>query len=236
MASFPFSVCIICATKAPAAVRDFLMPPSSQMGIQLTLLILSSCSLYSMYPSSSSSSFSESSSLALLVLVISTCLSLLFTNLRKLLRDNTHKAKAPASMEEAVTVYQEKSIVPQDEVPEDAPEGLMGNLSDSSECTTNDEEEGTEEGSMSDEADDDDDESLIEISLVDGHYVGGAEQAEQRCAYNYKKDLLAEFLPDLLLDRRDFFDILSEISEEDSLIEIDIARGSIKCSNLDIKA
>ena len=207
------------------------MPPSSQMAIQLTLILIS-CSLYSMYSSSSSSSFSESSSLALLMLVISTCLSLLFTNLRKLLRDNTHKAnKAPASMQEAVTVYQEKSIVPQDEVPDDAPEDLMGSLSDSSECTTNDEEEGTEEGSMSDEADDDDDESLIEISLVDGHYVGGAEQAEQRRAYNYKKDLLAEFLPDLLLDRRDFFDMLSEISEEDSLIEIDIARGSIKCSN-----
>jgi len=215
------------------------MPPSSQMAIQLTLLILISCSLYSMYPSSSSS-FSESSSLALLVLVISTCLSLLFTNLRKLLRDNnTHKANkaAPASMEEAVTVFQEKSIVPQDEALEDL---MGGSLSDSSECTTNDDEEGTEEGSVSDEADDDDDdddESLIEISLVDGHYVGGAEQAEQRRAYNYKKDLLAEFLPDLLLDRRDFFDILSEISEEDSLIEIDIARGSIKCSaNLDIKA
>jgi hypothetical protein len=138
-------------------------------------------------------------------------------------------------MEEAVTVFQEKNIVPQDEVPEDLMGG-SGSLSDSSECTTNDEEEGTEEGSVSDEADDDDDESLIEISLVDGHYVGGAEQAEQRRAYNYKKDLLAEFLPDLLLDRRDFFDILSEISEEDSLIEIDIARGSIKCSNFDVKA
>lgn len=215
------------------------MPPSSQIAIQLTLILIS-CSLYSMYPSSSSSSssssFSESSSLALLVLVISTCLFLLFTNLRKLLRDNTHKAnKAPASMEEAVTVFQEKNIVPQDEVPEDLM-GESGSLSDSSECTTNDEEEGTEEGSVSDEADDDDDESLIEISLVDGHYVGGAEQTEQRRAYNYKKDLLAEFLPDLLLDRRDFFDILSEISEEDSLIEIDIARGSIKCSNFDVKA
>lgn len=137
-------------------------------------------------------------------------------------------------MEEAVTVYQEKkSIVPQDEVPEDL---MGGSLSDSSDCTTTNDEEGTEEGSVSDEADDDDDdESLIEISLVDGHYVG-AEQAERRCVYNYKKDLLAEFLPDLLLDRRDFFDILSEISEEDSLIEIDIARGSIKYSNFDVKA
>lgn len=193
------------------------------MAIQLTLILIS-CSLYSMYSSySSSSSFSASSSLALLVLVISTCISLLFSNLRHLLKPaTTHKDKAPPSMEE------EKSIVPQDEVPEDAPEDLMGSLSDSSECTTND-----EEGSISDDIDDDD-ESLIEISLVDGHchYVGTG-QAEQ-CAY--KKELLAEFFPDLVLDKRDFIDILSEISEEDSLIEIDIARGSIKCSNFGIKA
>jgi len=130
-------------------------------------------------------------------------------------------------MEEAV--HQEKSIMPQDEVTEDAPEDLMGSLSDCSECTTND-EECTEKGSISEDIDDDD-ESLIEISLVDGHYVG-AEQDEQ-CAY--KKELLAEFFPELVLDKRDFIDILSEISEEDSLIEIDIARGSIKCSNFGIK-
>ncbi|KAF8646305.1 hypothetical protein HU200_065879 [Digitaria exilis] len=226
MASSSFSICIICATKAPALVRHFLMPPSSQMAIQLTLILIS-CSLYSMYSSSSSSSFSASSSLALLVLVISTCISLLFSNLRHLLKAaTTHKDKASPSMEEAV--HQDKSIVPQDVVPEDAPEDLMGSLSDSSECTTNDD---AEDGSISDDIDDDD-ESLIEISLVDGHYVG-AGQAEQ-CAY--KKELLAEFFPDLVLDKRDFIDILSEISEEDSLIEIDIARGSIKCSNFGIKA
>jgi hypothetical protein len=130
-------------------------------------------------------------------------------------------------MEEAV--HQEKSIMPQDEVTEDAPEDLIGRLSDSSECTTND-EECTEEGSISDDIDDDD-ESLIEISLVDGHYVGTGQ--DEQCAY--KKELLAEFFPDLVLDKRDFIDILSEISEEDSLIEIDIARGSIKCSNFGIK-
>ncbi|XP_062202944.1 uncharacterized protein LOC133905225 [Phragmites australis] len=200
------------------------MPPSSQMAIQLTLILIS-CSLYSMY----SSSFTASSSLALLVLVISTCLSLLFSNLRQLLKANTHKGQTPPSMEEAV--HQEKNIVPQHEVPDDGPEDLTGSLSDSSDCTVNDEER-TEEGSMSDDVDDDD-ESLIEISLVDGHYAGVG-QGEK---YAFKeKDLLTEFLPDLVLDKRDFIDILSEISEEDSLIEIDIARGSIKCSNFGIKA
>ncbi|XP_062204200.1 uncharacterized protein LOC133906343 [Phragmites australis] len=199
------------------------MPPSSQMAIQLTLILIS-CSLYSMYSSSSSSSslFLASSSLALLVLLI----SLLFSNIRQLLKANTHKGQTPPSMEEAV--HQEKNIVSQDEVPDDAPEYLTGSLSDSSDCTANDEEH-TEEDLMSD----DDDESLIEISLVDGHYVGVG-QGEQ-CAHE-EKDLLAEFLPDLVLDKRDFIDILSDISEEDSLIEIDIARGSIKCSNFGIKA
>uniref|UniRef100_A0A0D9XZJ5 Uncharacterized protein n=1 Tax=Leersia perrieri TaxID=77586 RepID=A0A0D9XZJ5_9ORYZ len=124
-----------------------------------------------------------------------------------------------------VAVHQEENIVPQDEVAKDASEDLTGSLSESSDSPVS--EECTEEGSVSD----DDDESLIEISLVDGHYVG----QEKKCAWK-EQDLLAEFLPDLLLDKRDFMDILSEISEEDNLIEIDITRGSIKCSNFGIKA
>ncbi|KAL5226020.1 hypothetical protein ABZP36_012659 [Zizania latifolia] len=201
------------------------MLPSSQMAMQLTLLLIS-FSLYSMYSSSSSSSFfsTSSSSLALLVLVISTCMSLLFSNLRQLIRASSHKAKPLPSMEEAA--IQEENIVPQDEVAEDVPEDLTGSLSESSDSPVS--EECTEEGSVSD----DDDESLIEISLVDGHYVGQQKQRAWK-----EQDLLAEFLPDLLLDKRDFImDILSEISEEDNLIEIDIARGSIKCSNFGIKA
>lgn len=122
-------------------------------------------------------------------------------------------------------VPEEKSIVLQAEVPDDAPVDLTGSLSQSSDCTANDGEE--DSGS-----EDDDDDSLIEISLDDGHYVGVGQGAE--CAF--KKDLFAEFLPDLVLDKRDFIDILSEISEEDSLIEIDITRGSIKCSSFGIKA
>jgi hypothetical protein len=125
-------------------------------------------------------------------------------------------------------VPEEKSIALQDEVTEDAPEDLMGSISESSDGTSDDNERSKEDSVL-----DDDDESLIEISLVDGHYVGVG-QGEQ-CA-SKEKDLLAEFLPDLVLDKRDFIDILSEISEEDSLIEIDITRGSIKCSNLGIKA
>lgn len=189
------------------------------MAIQLTLLLIS-CSLYSMY---SSSSFSTSSSLALLVLVISTCLSLLFSNLRQLMKPSNHKT----SME--VVAHQEKSTVPQDEVSEDAPVDSAGSLSGSSDCQVS--EEGTDEVSVSDD-DDDDDESLIEISLVDGYYVG----QEEQCLWKKEQDLLADFLPEFVLDRRDFIDILSEISEEENMIEIDIARGSIKCANFSIIA
>ncbi|VAH19295.1 unnamed protein product [Triticum turgidum subsp. durum] len=192
------------------------MLPRSQMAIQLTLLLIS-CSLYSMY---SSSSFSTSSSLALLVLVISTCLSLLFSNLRQLMRTSSHKT----SME--VVAHQEKSTVPQDEVSEDAPVDSAGSLSGSSDCQVS--EEWTDEVSVSD----DDDESLIEISLVDGYYVG----QEEQCLWKKEQDLLVDFLPEFVLDRRDFIDILSEIGEEENMIEIDIARGSIKCANFSVKA
>ncbi|BAF29834.1 uncharacterized protein [Oryza sativa Japonica Group] len=215
------------------------MLPSSQMAIQLTLLLIS-CSLYSMYSSSSSSSSASSSSssfstsssyLALLVLVISTGLSLLFTNLRQMIRARSHRGKPHPSMEDQAVHQEEESIiVPQDEVADDAPEDLTGSLSESSDSPVS--EECTEEGSVSDDGDDDDDESLIEISLVDGHYLG---QEKKKCAWK-EQDLLSEFLPDLLLDKRDFMDILSEIGEEDNLIEIDIARGSIKCSSFGIKA
>lgn len=129
---------------------------------------------------------------------------------------------------EVEAVHQEKSTLPQDEVYVHAPEDLDGSLSGSSDCPVN--EEWTDEASVSD--DDNDDESLIEISLVDGHYVG----QEQHCAWKKEQGLLADFLPDLMLDKRDFMDILSEISEEDNMIEIDIARGSIKCANFSIKA
>ncbi|XP_044974919.1 uncharacterized protein LOC123442829 [Hordeum vulgare subsp. vulgare] len=189
------------------------------MAIQLTLLLIS-CSLYSMY----SSSFSTSSSLALLVLVISTCLSLLFSNLRQLIKTSSHKTSMEA------VAHQEKSTVPQDEVPEDAPMDSAGSLSGSSDCQVS--EEWTDEVSVSDDDDDDDDESLIEISLVDGYYVG----QEEQCLWKKEQDLLADFLPEFVLGRRDFIDILSEISEEENMIEIDIARGSIKCTNFSIKA
>ncbi|KAL5202349.1 hypothetical protein ABZP36_013301 [Zizania latifolia] len=113
--------------------------------------------------------------------------------------DNSHGHGASKEV-----VHQEEYTVPQNEVAEDAPEDLLGNLSESSDSLVS--EECTDEGSVSD--DDDDDESLIEISLVDGHYV----EQEKKCA-SEEQDLLTEFLLYLLLAKRDFMDILSKISE-----------------------
>ncbi|KAH7665149.1 hypothetical protein IHE45_13G013100 [Dioscorea alata] len=70
---------------------------------------------------------------------------------------------------------------------------------------------------------DDDEESLIEITLPDGHYK--AKQEKELNVEQMSEGLLIELLSD-------------HIIEEDNLIEIDINMGSIKCSTrpLEIKA
>ncbi|XP_044502166.1 uncharacterized protein LOC123223137 [Mangifera indica] len=69
------------------------------------------------------------------------------------------------------------------------------------------------DGSISDE------ESLIEIALPSGHYVGRKEQVVPK--FSSLMELLAE---------------INEMNEEDNLIEIDISMGSIKCSRFEIEA
>ncbi|XP_010450426.1 PREDICTED: uncharacterized protein LOC104732558 [Camelina sativa] len=72
-----------------------------------------------------------------------------------------------------------------------------------------------------------DEESLIELSLPSGHYVGHhystmIGQQDQKVMYNN--------IPDFRLIQ------LSAEYEDDNLIEIDISIGSIKCSRFQIKA
>ncbi|XP_010252765.1 PREDICTED: uncharacterized protein LOC104594246 [Nelumbo nucifera] len=79
-----------------------------------------------------------------------------------------------------------------------------------------------------------DDDSLIEIELPDGHYVGPKEQHKSRQTPN-----LLEMLPGSISRQQDIMELLSEINEmneEENLIEIDISMGSIKCSRLEIEA
>lgn len=93
------------------------------------------------------------------------------------------------------------------------------------------------DGSISDE------DSLIEIALPSGHYVGPD--------HHYKEEIptftssLQQKVPDLLpaadsiFKQRSLMELLAEINEmyeEDNLIEIDISMGSIKCSRFEIQA
>lgn len=73
-----------------------------------------------------------------------------------------------------------------------------------------------------------DDESLIELSLPSGHYVGHHYTSNKNnlCLHNKVQDFP---LFDLLTELNDFI-------EEDNLIEIDISIGSIKYSRFEIKA
>lgn len=66
----------------------------------------------------------------------------------------------------------------------------------------------SDEGSISDE------ESLIEIVIPTGHYVG----------YRHMQKKIADFSPDSIFQRSNLMD------DEDNLIEIDISMGLIKCS------
>lgn len=70
----------------------------------------------------------------------------------------------------------------------------------------------SDEGSISDE------ESLIEIAIPTGHYVGFSE-------FQHMQKKMVAFPPDSIFQRSNLLD------DEDNLIEIDISMGLIKCSN-----
>ncbi|RZS21089.1 hypothetical protein BHM03_00053677, partial [Ensete ventricosum] len=82
-----------------------------------------------------------------------------------------------------------------------------------------------------------DDENLIEISLPDGHFVAPEKpKALLKPLPDRRRGSLTNLLPDSMLRQHGLMDLLSEINEEDNLIEIDITRGSIKHSTVGIKA
>lgn len=86
------------------------------------------------------------------------------------------------------------------------------------------------DGSISDE------ESLIEIAIPTGHYVGGPKKRE-----GHKSKKMLDFSPHSVSKEDGLMDyfLSDELSgmhncEEDNLIEIDISIGSIKCSRFQI--
>ncbi|CAL9121674.1 unnamed protein product [Musa textilis] len=82
-----------------------------------------------------------------------------------------------------------------------------------------------------------DDENLIEISLPDGHFVAPEKpKALLKPLPHTRRGFLTNLLPDSVLRQHGLMELLSDINEEDNLIEIDITKGSIKYSREGIKA
>ncbi|RZR92427.1 hypothetical protein BHM03_00020724 [Ensete ventricosum] len=79
-----------------------------------------------------------------------------------------------------------------------------------------------------------DDEGLIEIALSDGHCV--APRESDRLFIPSQPEMERGLSPETVFRQHGIMELLSETYEEDNLIEIDIARGSIKCSRLEIEA
>nr|KYP44172.1 hypothetical protein KK1_034335 [Cajanus cajan] len=80
-----------------------------------------------------------------------------------------------------------------------------------------------------------DEDSLIEIALPSGHFVGHHHKEESCSLQQKKRELSAE----ALFNQQSLMEFLAEfneMNEEENLIEIDIAMGSIKCSRFEIEA
>ncbi|KAL2327160.1 hypothetical protein Fmac_020587 [Flemingia macrophylla] len=84
-----------------------------------------------------------------------------------------------------------------------------------------------------------DEDSLIEIALPSGHFVGHHHKEESKynnCSLQQKK---RELSAEALFNQQSLMEFLAEfneMNEEENLIEIDIAMGSIKCSRFEIEA
>lgn len=87
-----------------------------------------------------------------------------------------------------------------------------------------------------------DEDSLIEIALPSGHFVSSHHHKQEsnskynNCSLQQKK---RELSAETLFNQQSLLEFLAEfndMNEEENLIEIDIAMGSIKCSRFEIEA
>lgn len=89
-----------------------------------------------------------------------------------------------------------------------------------------------------------DEDSLIEIALPSGHFVGHNQKREDSNKYNNKKNNCCSLQQkkrelsahEALFNQQSLMELFAEFNEEENLIEIDIAMGSIKCSRFEIEA
>ncbi|KAL3507375.1 hypothetical protein ACH5RR_032757 [Cinchona calisaya] len=82
-----------------------------------------------------------------------------------------------------------------------------------------------------------DEESLIEIALPSGHYVGGLKEENPMFSLQQKfQDFSYETKVFHQQSIKQIFAEFNDMNEEENLIEIDLSMGSIKCSSFEIEA
>lgn len=154
-----------------------------------------------------------------------------FTSPQK--RPHGRESVAPTPMHNHETVRhvkeREEEVSADDDDDDASSEVLV--LSSSEECEVDHTAE-CSDGTISDE------DSLIEIALPSGHFVGHNQREDSNkyinCSLQQKKRELSGH--EALFNQQSLMELLAEFNEEENLIEIDIAMGSIKCSRFEIEA
>ncbi|RWV91955.1 hypothetical protein GW17_00045718 [Ensete ventricosum] len=184
----------------------------------------------------------------LFVLVLSTSLPFSLPRIRQLVKSDSIQKPSPADQVFADEKVDAAAVAGSGEgeltrTSTSSDSGTLESLSRSASQFSNfddDDESLPEDACHSTESSEDsisDDENLIEISLPDGHFVAPEKpKALLKPLPDRRRGSLTNLLPDSMLRQHGLMDLLSEINEEDNLIEIDITRGSIKHSTVGIKA
>ncbi|WOK94454.1 hypothetical protein Cni_G03156 [Canna indica] len=168
---------------------------------------------------------------AFFVVGLSTSAPFLLARIKYLVKDEAFADNSNKSVTEAATEEEEEDVVAEEK-----------SSRSTSQCSNFDDESSPEdEAYRSTESSEDsisDDENLIEISLPDGHFVASEEPKAllKPLLPDLRRGFPTNILPDSVMRQHGLTELLSEINEEDNLIEIDIVRGSIKCSRVAIKA
>ncbi|CAD5179296.1 unnamed protein product [Musa acuminata subsp. malaccensis] len=184
----------------------------------------------------------------LFVLVLSTFLPFSLPRIRQLIKSDSIQKPSPADqvfadkkVDAAVAGSGEGELTHAwTSSDSGTPDSLSRSASQFSNFDDDDDESLLEDACHSTESSEDsisDDENLIEISLPDGHFVAPEKpKALMKPLPDTRRGFLTNRLPDSVLRQHGLMELLSEINEEDNLIEIDITRGSIKYSREGIKA
>ncbi|KAL0926090.1 hypothetical protein M5K25_004476 [Dendrobium thyrsiflorum] len=192
----------------------FFKHPSVVASISLLLLILillTTCSWC----------FFSSTPLTMLYLLLSCSFSFIFSKLKQKVKPSQESPQQEKRTDIKVASFEE---IISDELIDSDQKLMLG-----SDCSVF-EDSNLFGSSQSSEHSISDDESLIEIALPDGRYIDFGKTSSES-----EHELLLDYLPKSLFLQHGLMELLLEINEEDNMIEIDIAMGSIKCPRFQIK-